>query len=221
MGELIIKSNLSQDWISFALISNIVFIYLLINLNPVRTSRLLNFLKIDFYLSKYNSDRETQYLNLYNIIGTLFIINTACLSLIFFSEKIIFKKTYFFEFCFLILLIIIFLITRYFITSLITRKSKILKKIKPLLFKNFTINLQFACAYFVLIFTGFYSEILPFLLYSVVVIISILYFFSQSRIFYSLFRFHPKEVIYFILYLCTFKLIPWYCFYLYVLEPRF
>ena len=84
MGELIIKSNLSQDWISFALISNIVFIYLLINLNPVRTSRLLNFLKIDFYLSKYNSDRETQYLNLYNIIGTLFIINTACLSLIFF-----------------------------------------------------------------------------------------------------------------------------------------
>ena len=84
MGELIFKSNLSQDWISFALISNIVFIYLLINLNPVRTSRLLNFLKIDFYLSKYNSERETQYLNLYNIIGTLFIINTACLSLIFF-----------------------------------------------------------------------------------------------------------------------------------------
>ena len=71
MGELIIKSNLSQDWISFALISNIVFIYLLVNLNPVRTSRLFNFLKIDFYLSKYNSERETQYLNLYNIIGTL------------------------------------------------------------------------------------------------------------------------------------------------------
>ena len=221
MGELIFKSNLSQDWISFALICNIVFIYLLINLNSVRTSRLLNFLKTDFYLSKYNSERETQYLNLYNIIGALFIINTVCLSLIFFSEKIIFKKTYFFEFCFLILLIIIFLITRYFITSLLTRKSKILKKIKPLLFKNFTINLQFTFACFLLIFTGFYSEILPFLLYSVVVVISILYFFSQSRIFYSLFRFHPKEVIYFILYLCTFKLIPWYCFYLYVLEPRF
>ena len=221
MGELIFKSNLNQDWISFALIFNIFLIYLLVKINPIRTSRLFNFLKIDFYLSKYNSERETQYLNLYNIIGTLFIINTACLSLIFFSEKIIFKKTYFFEFCFLILLIIIFLITRYFITTLITRKSKILKKIKPLLFKNFTINLQFACACFVLIFTGFYSEILPFLLYSVVVIISILYFLSQTRIFYSLFKFHPKEVFYFILYLCTFKLIPWYCFYLFVLEPRF
>ena len=87
MGELIFKSNLSQDWISFALICNIVFIYLLINLNSVRTSRLLNFLKTDFYLSKYNSERETQYLNLYNIIGALFIINTVCLSLIFFSGK--------------------------------------------------------------------------------------------------------------------------------------
>ena len=221
MGELIFKSNLSQDWISFALISNIVLTYLLIKLNPVRTSRLLNFLKTDFYLSKYNSERETQYLNPYNIIGGLIIINTVCLSLIFFSEKIIYEKTYFFEFCFLILIVIIFHITRQFFTSLITRKSEIWKKIKPLLFKNFTLNLQFACVCFVVIFTGFYSKIPSFLLHPIVVIISTSWFFSQSRIFYSLFKFHPKEVIYFILYLCTFKIIPWCCFYLYILKPRF
>ena len=109
MGELIFKSNLNQDWISFALIFNIFLTYLLVKINPIRTTRLLNFLKTDLYFSKHNSERETQYLNPYNIVGTIMILNTFCLSFIFFSEKIIHEKTYFFEFCFLFLLMIIFL----------------------------------------------------------------------------------------------------------------
>ena len=221
MGELIFKSNLDQDWISFALITNLFLIYLLIKINPIRTIRLFNFLKIDFYLRRYNSERETQYINPYNIIGVLIIINTVCLSLIFFCEKIIYGEIYFFEFCSLLLSIIIFLITRYFIVLLITRKSNYWKKIKPLMFKNFSLNLQFSLICFVLILVGFYSEIPSFLFYIMVTTILITWFLCQCRVFFSLFKFLPKEVIYLILYLCTSKLIPWYCFYLFVLEPRF
>ena len=83
MGELIFKSNLNQDWISFALIFNIFLTYLLVKINPIRTTRLFNFLKTDLYFSKHNSERETQYLNPYNIVGTLMILNTI-LPLIYF-----------------------------------------------------------------------------------------------------------------------------------------
>lgn len=221
MGELIFKSNLNQDWISFAFLSNIFLTYLLTIINPIRTIRLFNFLKIGFYLSKHNSERETQYFNPYNIIGTLIIINTVCLSLIFFSEKIICQKTYFFDFCFLFLLIIIFIIIRYYISLLLTKKNNFGKRIKPLIFKNFTLNLQFSCVCFLIILIGFYSKVPSFLFYLIVSIISISWFLSKSRIFFSLFKFQPKEVVYFILYLCTFKLIPWYYLYLFVLAPRF
>ena len=221
MGELIFKSNLNQDWISFALIFNIFLTYLLVKINPIRTTRLFNFLKTDLYFSKHNSERETQYLNPYNIVGTLIILNTIILSFIFFSEKFFFKKTYFFEFCFLFLFLTIFLVIRYFLVTLMTKKVGFWKKIKPLIFKNFTLNLQYAYLYFGLIFIGFYSEMPSLLLYSFVGITLISWFLSQTRLFLTLFKFLPKEVFYFILYLCTFKIIPWYCFYLFVLEPRF
>ena len=221
MGELIFKSNLNQDWISFALIFNIFLTYLLVKINPVRTTRLFRFLKTDLYFSKHNSERETQYLNPYNIVGTLIILNTIILSFIFFSEKFFFKKTYFFEFCFLFLFLTIFLVIRYFLVTLITKKVGFWKKIKPLIFKNFTLNLQYAYLYFGLILIGFYSEMPSLLLYSFVGITLISWFLSQTRLFLTLFKFLPKEVFYFILYLCIFKIIPWYCFYLFVLEPRF
>ena len=221
MGELIFKSNLNQDWISFALIFNIFLTYLLVKINPIRTTRLFNFLKTDLYFSKHNSERETQYLNPYNIVGTLIILNTIILSFIFFSEKFFFKKTYFFEFCFLFLFLTIFLVIRYFLVTLMTKKVGFWKKIKPLIFKNFTLNLQYAYLYFGLIFIGFYSEMPSLLLYSFVGITLISWFLSQTRLFLTLFKFLPKEVFYFILYLCIFKIIPWYCFYLFVLEPRF
>ena len=221
MGELIFKSNLNQDWISFALIFNIFLTYLLVKINPVRTTRLFRFLKTDLYFSKHNSERETQYLNPYNIVGTLIILNTISLSFIFFSEKFFFKKTYFFEFCFLFLFLAIFLVIRYFLMTLMTKKVGFWKKIKPLIFKNFTLNLQYAYLYFGLILIGFYSEMPSLLLYSFVGITLISWFLSQTRLFLTLFKFLPKEVFYFILYLCIFKIIPWYCFYLFVLEPRF
>ena len=221
MEELIYKSNLNQDWISFALIFNIFLTYLLVKINPIRTSRLFNYLKTDLYYSKHNSERETQYLNPYNIVGTIMILNTFCLSFIFFSEKIIHEKTYFFEFCFLFLFLIIFIVIRYFLVTLITKKGDVWKKIKPLIFKNFTLNLQYAYLYFALILIGFYSKIPSLFLYFFVSITLVLWLLSQARLFLTLFKFLPKEVFYFILYLCTFKLIPWYCFYLFVLEPRF
>ena len=221
MEELIYKPNLNQDWISFALIFNIFLTYLLVKINPVRTSRLFNYLKTDLYYSKHNSERETQYLNPYNIVGTIMILNTFCLSFIFFSEKIIHKKTYFFEFCFHFLFLIIFIVIRYFLATLIIKKSDVWKKIKPLIFKNFTLNLQYAYLYFALILIGFYSNIPSLFLYFFVSITLVLWFLSQTRLFLTLFKFLPKEVFYFILYLCTFKLIPWHCFYLFVLEPRF
>ena len=221
MGELIFKSNLNQDWISFALIFNIFLTYLLVKINPIRTTRLFNFLKTDLYFSKHNSERETQYLNPYNIVGTFMILNTICLSFIFFSEKIIYGKTYFFEFCFLFLFLIIFIVIRYFFETLITKKADFWKKIKPLIFKNFTLNLQYAYLYFAVIIIGFYNKIPSLLLNFIVGITLISWFLSQTRLFLTLFKFLPKEVFYFILYLCTFKLIPWYCFYLFVLEPRF
>ena len=221
MGELIFKSNLNQDWINFALIFNIFLTYLLVKINPIRTSRLFNFLNTDLYFSKHNSERETHYLNPYNIVGTLTILNTICLSFIFYSEKIIYKKTYFFEFCFLFLFLIIFIVIRYFFETLITKKGDLWKKIKPLIFKSFTLNLQYAYLCFALILIGFYSKIPSLLLNFIISITLILWFLSQTRMFLTLFKFLPKEVFYFILYLCTFKLIPWYCFYLFVLEPRF
>ena len=221
MGELVYKLNLNQDWINFASISNIFFAFLLIKINRTRTFRLLNFLKTDIYLSKHNSERETQYLNPYNIVGTLIISNTVCLSLVFFSQKIKNQKIHFFDFCSLLLLMILFLITRYFVATLLTRRSNIWKKIKPLFFKVFTLNLQYACVSFLIVFVGFNYNIPSLLFFITINIILVFWFLSQSRVFFSIFKFEAKEVIYFILYLCTFKIIPWYWLYTIVLEPRF
>ena len=107
------------------------------------------------------------------------ILNTICLSFIFFSEKIIYEKNYFFEFCFLFLFLIIFIVNRYFFETLITKKADFWKKIKPLIFKNFTLNLQYAYLYFALIIIGFYNKI-PSSLLNFIVSITLIYGFYHK-----------------------------------------
>jgi hypothetical protein len=91
-------------------------------------------------------------------------------------------------------------------------------ELKSLFFKSFTHHVQFALILFIVLFLNFYSSLSNITFIWVTAFIGLMWFFYQSRVIVSVFRYKPRELIYIILYLCTLKIIPWYWLYFFVIE---
>ena len=62
MGELILKNNIHQDWVSLIFFINLLFISWMFFLDPLRLRGLIKFYATDFYMSKFISEKKLNYL---------------------------------------------------------------------------------------------------------------------------------------------------------------
>lgn len=218
MGELILRNNTQQEWVSIIFFLNLLIVSSIFFLNPNRVKRMIKFYATDFYISKYTSERNLNYLSVYNLLSFFLILNTLCLfifSFLNYSSKVAKFDT---RYYYLIIVLFIFFGIRFLLLKIIAGLIGEIMELKSLFFKSFTHHVQFSLILFIVLFLNFYSSFSNITFIWVTSFIGLMWFFYQSRVIVSVFRYKPRELIYIILYLCTLKIIPWYWLYFFVIE---
>ena len=220
MGELILRNNTQQEWVSIIFFLNLLFVCGIFFLDPIRLKRMIKFYATDFYISKYTSERNLNYLSIYNLLSFLLILNTLCLFIFSFfnySSKVVkFDSIYYY----LIIVLFIFFGIRFLLVKIVAGLIGEIMELKSLFFKSFTHHVQFSLILFIILFLNFYSSLSNVTFIWVTSFIGVMWFFFQIRVIISVFRSKPGELLYIILYLCTLKIIPWYWFYFFVKELK-
>jgi hypothetical protein len=181
---------------------------------------MIKFYATDFYISKYTSERNLNYLSVYNLLSFLLIINTLCLLIFSFfnySSKVAKFDT---KYYYLIIVLFIFFGIRFLLLKIVAGLIGETMELKSLFFKSFTHHVQFSLILFIVLFLNFYSSFSNITFIWVTSFIGLMWFFYQSSVIVSVFRSKPRELIYIILYLCTSKIIPWYWLYFFVVELK-
>lgn len=220
MGELILRNNTQQEWVSIIFFLNLLIVSSIFFLNPNRVKRMIKFYATDFYISKYTSERNLNYLSVYNLLSFFLILNTLCLFIFSFfnySSKVAkFDTRYFY----LMIVLFIYFGIRFLLLKIIAGLIGDIMELKSLFFKSFTHHVQFSLILNIVLFLNFYSSLSNITFIWVTSFIGLMWFFYQSRVIVSVFRYKPRELIYIILYLCTLKIIPWYWLYFFVIELK-
>ena len=220
MGELIFKNNIHQDWISLIFFINLLFISWMFFLDPLRLRGLIKFYATDFYISKFISEKKLNYLSPFNLLSFFIIVSAICLyifTLSNFSNRLI---KFSFEYYYLMISLFVFLSLRFFLIQSILNQIKSIKKSKLLNFKSFTHHVQFSIILTIFLFFNTYNSYSKHIFISISGCIGVCWFYYQIKMLISLFRPNPKEFLYIILYLCTLKIIPWYWFYVFIIDKK-
>ena len=220
MGELILRNNTQQEWVSIIFFLNLLFVSIIFFLDPVRLKRMIKVYATDIYTSKYASERDLNYLSTYNLLSFSLILNTLCLFIFLFfnysSEVVKFDSKYYY----LIIVLFIFFGIRFLLVKILIGEIVGIMKLKSLFFKSFTHHVQFSLILFFVLFFNFYSSLSNIIFIWITAFVGVMWFFYQSRVIISVFHSKPRELLYIILYLCTLKIIPWYWFYFFVIELK-
>ena len=202
--EKIIKLN--QDWISIFLILSLLIIGFLKNIDKKKFGILVYSINSEKYFSSYAKEKQTNYLNPFNLLKMIFILNIISFLLTSIIDELIsFQK---FRTVYLIIMIII--ISRYFILKYISRFLNLTNLFEQLVFKSFSSYFRISLLAFplLLIYNYTFPTNFNFLFFLSFIIASGI-FIGHLRIYYKIAYNKSSSFFYIILYLCAFKITPW------------
>ena len=219
MEELIYKNNLNQDWISFIFFINLIILTAIFKINPPRFRSIILFHSTDIYIKRFSNEKKFNMISAYNILCFIITISTLCLFLILLLEYNYKTLLFAFEYYYLFSSLILMLSSRYIFIQFLINQLKINHNYRIGILKNFINNFRFALFYLIFLLIVNYVEIpnRQFLLFTLCYLI--IWIFYQFRILILLFKSNPQQILYIIIYLCTLRLLPWYWFYILILEP--
>ena len=219
MEELIYKNNLNQDWISFIFFINLIILTAIFKINPPRFRSIILFHSTDIYIKRFSNEKKFNMISAYNILCFIITISTLCLFLILLLEYNYKTLLFAFEYYYLFSSLILMLSSRYIFIQFLINQLKINHNYRIGILKNFINNFRFALFYLIFLLIVNYVEIQnkQFLLFTLCYLI--IWIFYQFRILILLFKSNPQQILYIIIYLCTLRLLPWYWFYILILEP--
>ena len=219
MEELIYRNNLNQDWISFIFFINLTILTVIFKINPPRFKSITLFYSTDIYIKRFSNEKKFNMISAYNILCFIITISTLCLFLILLLEYNYKTLLFAFEYYYLFSSLILMLSSRYIFIQFLINQLKINHNYRISILKNFINNFRFALFYLIFLLIVNYVEIpnRQFLLFTLYYLI--IWIFYQFRILILLFKSNPQQILYIIIYLCTLRLLPWYWFYVLILEP--
>lgn len=221
MGELIYNTTIHQDWISLIFLFNLILFVMLNYINHERFLDILRIFSSSLYIGKYANDHNYNYLERFNFVSFLFIVNTVGLFLLRINNYIFNPIDNAIEFYYYLATIFSIIIIRFFINQFILRYLKLINIINIFLFKSFTNNTRTAFFLLILLFIdrytidAFFSQLLTLL-----IVILGLWLFNQLKIIFSFIKSQPSNLFYLIFYLCNIKIAPWMWLYILFLETR-
>ena len=219
MEELIYRNNLNQDWISFIFFINLIILSVIFKINPPRLRSIILFHSTDIFIKRFSNEKKFNMISAYNILCFITIISTLCLFIILLFEYNYKTLLFSFEYYYLFSLLILIFSSRYIFIQFLINQLKINYNYRISILKNFINNFRFALFYLIFLLIVNYVEIpnRQFLLFTLYYLI--IWIFYQFRILILLFKSNPQQILYIIIYLCTLRLLPWYWFYVLILEP--
>ena len=219
MEELIYRNNLNQDWISFIFFINLIILSVIFKINPPRLRSIILFHSTDILIKRFSNEKKFNMISAYNILCFITIISTLCLFIILLFEYNYKTLLFSFEYYYLFSLLILIFSSRYIFIQFLINQLKINHNYRIGILKNFINNFRFALFYLIFLLIVNYVEIpnRQFLLFTLYYLI--IWIFYQFRILILLFKSNPQQILYIIIYLCTLRLLPWYWFYVLILEP--
>ena len=219
MEELIYRNNLNQDWISFIFFINLIVITVIFKINPPRFRSIIFFHSTDIHIKRFSNEKKFNMITAYNILCFILITSTLSLFLILFLKYNYKTVLFSFEYYYLLSLLILMFSTRYIFIQFLINQLKININFRIGILKHFINNFRFALFYliFLLIVNSVEIKNIQFLLFTLCYLI--IWIFYQFRILIFLFKSNPQQILYIIIYLCTLRLLPWYWFYVLILEP--
>ena len=219
MEELIYRNNLNQDWISFIFFINLIILSVIFKINPPRLRSIILFHSTDILIKRFSNEKKFNMISAYNILCFITIISTLCLFIILLFEYNYKTLLFSFEYYYLFSSLILMLSSRYIFIQFLINQLKINYNYRISILKNFINNFRFALFYLIFLLIVNYVEIpnRQFLLFTLYYLI--IWIFYQFRILILLFKSNPQQILYIIIYLCTLRLLPWYWFYVLILEP--
>ena len=219
MEELIYRNNLNQDWISFIFFINLIILSVIFKINPPRLRSIILFHSTDILIKRFSNEKKFNMISAYNILCFITIISTLCLFIILLFEYNYKTLLFSFEYYYLFSLLILIFSSRYIFIQFLINQLKINYNYRISILKNFINNFRFALFYLIFLLIVNYVEIQnkQFLLFTLCYLI--IWIFYQFRILILLFKSNPQQILYIIIYLCTLRLLPWYWFYVLILEP--
>ena len=219
MKELIYRNYLNQDWISLTFLINLIILTIILKINPSRFRDSISIYSANFYIKKHLNDKNLNLISFYNVLCLIIIISTLCLSITLFLEYNYKTILFAFEYYYLFSLLLTSISIRYIIIQFLINKLNLHHIFKIGVLKSFLNNFRFALFYliFLLIINYFRIQNKQFLIFTLCYLM--IWIFYQFRILIFLFQSNPQQILYIIIYLCTLKVIPWYWFYIIILEP--
>jgi len=202
--EKIIKLN--QDWISIFFLLSLLIIGFLKNIDKKKFGILVYSINSEKYFSSYAKEKQINYLNPFNLLKMIFILNIISFLLTSIIDELIsFEK---FRTVYLIIMIII--ISRYFILKYISRFLNLANLFEQLVFKSFSSYFRISLLAFplLLIYNYTFPTNFNFLFFLSFIIASGI-FIGHLRIYYKIAYNKSSSFFYIILYLCAFKITPW------------
>ena len=221
MGELIYNTNIHQDWISLIFLFNLILFVMLNYINHERFLDILRIFSSSLYIGKHANDHNYNYLERFNFVSFLFIVNTVGLFLLRINNYIFNPIDNAIEFYYYLATIFSIIIIRFFINQFILRYLKLINIINIFLFKSFTNNTRTAFFLLILLFIDRYTIDAFFSQFSILLIVILgLWLFNQLKIIFSFIKSQPSNLFYLIFYLCNIKIAPWMWLYILFLETR-
>ena len=221
MGELIYNTNIHQDWISLVFFLNLILFVLLNYINHERLMDILRIFSSSLYIGKYAKDHNYNYLERFNFVCVLFIINTMGLFFLDINNYIFYPIVNGIQFYYYLVIFFSIISIRFFINQFILKHLELINTTNIFLFKSFTNNTRTAFFLLILLFINHYTKDAYYsqLLAPLITILGIGLFNTLKNIF-SFIKSQPSNLFYLIFYICNIKIAPLMWFYLFFLETR-
>lgn len=209
--EEIIKSN--QDWISTFFLLSLLILGFLKNIDKKKFQLLTYSISSEKYFSVYAKEKRINYFDLFNILKIIFIIIIKSILLTFIIDELISFQT--FKTVFLIILIII--VSRYFLLKYVFRILNLENLFEQLIFKSISSYFRISLFTFplLLIYRYTFPNNITFL-FLASFLIAFVIFFMHLILYYKIAHNRTSSFFYIILYLCAFKITPWLLVYGYI-----
>ena len=201
----------NQNWIRILFIVYILIVLCLKLIDPVQFKFFIKIINYNQYLRRYVIDRKLNFINIFYLLILILIVISFSFFIILYNNTFFYKEIGLYRYFKIFLILIFFILTRFFILKTLNDYLNLFKDYKLYIFKilifySYLSIIFMASLSFIYITENISLNILRFLtFFSLACILSFNVILLKNQI-----KYFPKNSLYLFYYLCAFKIAPWF-----------
>lgn len=211
MEDWISRTVLQRDWIGLVFLFNFILLAFLRSTHPRQFKTFIRIIDPKLYFKIYGKDNFI--LQSFTVLGTVFLLVNLCLGVFYCLTLFESGPSSFLFFSTLLIHIVGMILIRFVFLKTCCKLLEIDGFSEIFIFKTLSYQIQISILSFLLfLFYEFSYPTQEFLLL-IILVIAGLYLLSQLSLYREYWSVFKYNLLYLILYLCTFKLAPWILLY--------